>query len=408
MLIAVIWSRFGPYHLARLRGAAEVAASRDDTIIGIEIARRDTVYDWSNIAGVGALEHITLFDREVYEDIPASVIRRRIAATLTNLAPDAVAINGWAAPEARAALRWCDGGRRAEAIVMSETKADDAPREWWKEAYKRHLLQGCGAALVGGTAQAEYLTGLGVPRAGIHLGYDVVDNNYFASSAAAVRRDAIRERAHLGLPERYFFACTRFIGRKNVDGLLLAYAMYRRRAGSRPWDLVIAGSGEAKAAYEQLVRAKSIDGVTWPGFVQYPDLPAYYGLASAFIHAAHTEAWGLVVNEALASGLPVLVSRTVGAARELIEEGRNGLTFDPANTEDLADKMRHLAVLDAPRLAGMRAAASRSVELWSPRRFGEGLMAAVYGPIRHRSHIDSRGALRAQTRATDTETVRNT
>ena len=269
MKIVVLWSRFGPYHVARLRGAVGIAAAHGAEIYGIEIARHDALYEWDAVDRSNSFEHITLFDRGTHQDIHTRDIQARLIPTLEAIAPDAIAVNGWAVTEARAAIDWCDGGRRAAAIVMSETKADDAPRVWWKELVKRHMLKKCSAALVGGAVQADYLVGLGMPRDRIEFGYDVVDNDYFTQGAAAARADAVRLRASLGLPERYFFACVRFIKRKNIDNLLRAYAAYRRQSPSAPWGLVVAGSGEEKTTYDALVRDLSIDGVVWPGFIQY-------------------------------------------------------------------------------------------------------------------------------------------
>ncbi len=384
MKIAVIWSRFGPYHVARLRGAVGIAATHGASIYGIEIARRDAQYEWDAVDRSDSFEHITLFDRETHQDIHTRDIQAKLIPTLEAIAPDAIAVNGWAVAEAQAAINWCNGGRRAAAIVMSETKADDSPRVWWKELVKRQILKKCSAALVGGAVQADYLVGLGMSRDRIEFGYDVVDNDYFAQGAAAARADAIRLRARLGLPERYFFACVRFIKRKNIDGLLRAYAVYRSQSPDAPWGLVIAGSGEEKASYDALVRDLSIDGVAWPGFIQYGALPIYYGLAGAFIHPACAEAWGLVVNEALASGLPVIVSRTVGARYELVSEGHNGFSFDPSATDQLADRLLEIAQLDRDRLTAMHAAAFATAAKWSPERFGRGLMAmALLPPKRH-------------------------
>ena len=385
MKVAVLWSRFGPYHVARLRGAVAVAAADGADIYGIEVARHDALYEWDAVDRSDSFEHITLFDRETHQDLRARDIQAKLIPTLEAIAPDAVAVNGWAVAEARAAIEWCDGGRRAAAIVMSETKADDVPRVWWKELVKRHLLKKCSAALVGGAVQADYLVGLGMPRDRIEFGYDVVDNDYFAEGAAAARADAIRLRTRLGLPERYFFACVRFIKRKNIDNLLRAYATYRRLSPSAPWGLVVAGSGEEKASYDALVRDLSIDGVSWPGFIQYGALPVYYGLAGAFVHPAYAEPWGLVVNEALASGLPVIVSRTVGARYELVSEGRNGFSFDPSAPDQLADRLLEISQLDRDKQTAMRAAALATASEWTPERFGRGLMAMAHlPPERHR------------------------
>jgi glycosyltransferase involved in cell wall biosynthesis len=261
---------------------------------------------------------------------------------------------------------------------MSETKADDAPRMWWKEIAKRWLLSRCDAALVGGRSHARYLEELGFPTDRIVLGYDVVDNDYFRRGSALVRHEAQARRAAAGLPGNYFFACTRFIARKNVDLLLRAYARYRTRAsGEIPWGLVIAGGGEEEARLKALERALDLDGVIWPGFVQYDELPLYYGLASAFVHAAVAEPWGLVVNEAIASGLPVLVSRSVGAAGELVAHGVNGYLFDPHDANDLAEAMTQLAGLSAVERTDMASASSAIASRWEPSRFGAGLLTAA-------------------------------
>ena len=91
---------------------------------------------------------------------------------------------------------------------------------------------------------------------------------------------------------------------------------------------MVLGSGVEETYLRRLAVEIRLKGVVWPGFVQYDMLPVYYGLASAFVHPAKSEPWGLVVNEAAASGLPLLVSRTVGAQYELVEDGRNGYLLD--------------------------------------------------------------------------------
>ncbi len=105
-------------------------------------------------------------------------------------------------------------------------------------------------------------------------------------------------------------------------------------------------------------------------------MPAYYGRAGAFIHPALVEQWGLVVNEAMAAGLPVLVSERAGCAPDLVRQGVNGFTFDPLNTAELA---RLLGVISrsAHDRAGWGAASRVIVAEWSPGRFASGLWAAA-------------------------------
>ncbi|MFO7640505.1 MAG: glycosyltransferase, partial [Candidatus Competibacteraceae bacterium] len=187
MMIAVIWARFGPYHLARLRGLADRGAAAGYAVVGLEIARQDH-YAWDQQAGAEGFTRHTVFPEARYDALTPRQIRRGVAQALDRIQPDAVTINGWSVPEARAALAW---GRRRGVItvLMSETKEDDGdgPRRWWKEALKGWLARRAAAALVGGRKQVDYLVKLGFPRARIFLGYDAIDNDYFARETAQVR-----------------------------------------------------------------------------------------------------------------------------------------------------------------------------------------------------------------------------
>ena len=145
-----------------------------------------------------------------------------------------------------------------------------------------------------------------------------------------------------------------------------------------PWSLVLLGDGALRPALNsQLSTLNLHDHVQMPGFKQYPDLPAYYGLANAFIHASTTEQWGLVVNEAMASGLPVLVSNRCGCATDLVQDGVNGFTFDPYNIEEMAQLMLKLSTLNPSQLSTMCAASQRIISNLGPERFAQGLKAAV-------------------------------
>jgi glycosyltransferase involved in cell wall biosynthesis len=242
-------------------------------------------------------------------------------------------------------------------------------RPWWREAVKRRLVRQFSAALVGGTPHRDYVVQLGLPPERVFDGYDVVDNDYFAAGADAARADAPALRDQHRLPERFFLASARFIAKKNLDRLIRAFAAYRKTAGAAAWDLVLLGDGPEKPRLTQLIDELAIRGsVHLPGFKPFADLPAHYGLAGAFVHPSTTEQWGLVVNEAMAAGLPVVVSRTCGCAPDLVTDGVTGLAVDPY---DPADITRALATAAAPAFdrTAMGQAARERVAAWSPARF---------------------------------------
>jgi glycosyltransferase involved in cell wall biosynthesis len=304
----------------------------------------------------------------------------RVAETLERLRPGVAFLPGWGDRFALAGLRWCQR-TRTPAVVMSESTRHDSigdrdadpgrpvRRPWWREAVKQRLVRQFSAALVGGTPHRDYVVELGLPPGRVFDGYDVVDNDYFAAGADAARADPPAARAKHNLPERFFLASARFIAKKNLDRLIRAFAAYRKTAGAAAWDLVLLGDGPQKPRLTQLIAELAIRGsVHLPGFKPFTDLPAHYGLAGAFVHPSTTEQWGLVVNEAMAAGLAVVVSRTCGCAPDLVTDGVTGLAVDPY---DPADITRALATVAAPEFdrAAMGRAAQERIAAWSPARF---------------------------------------
>jgi glycosyltransferase involved in cell wall biosynthesis len=152
---------------------------------------------------------------------------------------------------------------------------------------------------------------------------------------------------------------------------------------------VLLGDGSLRADLESLIAALDLDrNVRLPGFRQYDELPAYYGLADAFVHASTTEQWGLVVNEAMASGLPVLVSNRCGCVPELVDQGTTGHSFDPNDEAALARCMVEI-VREEGRRREMGEKSAARIRGWGPDRFAQGLQAAAEaarraGPPRRR------------------------
>ena len=379
MRAAVIFDNFGPYHLARLRAAADVTE-----LLAVEVASGSAEYAWERETGISGLKVVTLLERGTSREISRRELSARLSRVLDEFQPQAVFIPGWSNRAAFAALSWCVRND-APAVVMSESSELDEARVTWKEWIKQRVVGLCSAALVGGRPHKDYAVKLGMPAERVFQGYDAVDNGYFADKVKEVRSAKSEVRRGKGLPENYFLASARFIEKKNLPGLIEAYARYRKLAeksetGNRKseiWDLVLLGDGPLRETLNSQLSTLNLRGhVVQPGFKQYPELPAYYGLANAFIHASTTEQWGLVVNEAMASGLPVLVSDRCGCAADLVREGVNGFTFDPFNVEEIVQRMFQLSTLNS-QLQDFGAASARIISNWGPGRFAQGLKSAA-------------------------------
>ena len=432
--VAVLFQRFGPYHHARLNAAGKLMR-----VFGVEACGMEDTYAWARVEGAAAFTRITLTDRYSRNRQWKREMDREMRRALNKIKPDAVVVPGWSSTAALSALSWC-AEARTPAIMMSETTAWDEARSGWKERIKRRLAGICSAGLVGGRAHAEYLEQLGIERRKIFMGYDAVDNDYFAARAEEVRSQKSEVRSQHGLPENFFLASARFVEKKNLSRLIKAYVRYREMAqvedgrwkmedggakseagsqnassglqppspqggegitesgkqkteigsqntsprpspqggeGGVPWSLVLLGDGPLKSDLCHLISDLGLQHCALlPGFKQYDELPVYYGLARAFIHASTIEQWGLVVNEAMASGLPVLVSDRCGCAADLVQEGRNGFSFDPRNVEALAQLMLKISARNFP-LSQFGLASREIISQWGTGRFADGLARAV-------------------------------
>lgn len=376
MRVAIFFDRLGPYHCARLH-----AAGQRLVVTGIEVAGETASYDWDRVEGSYAFERTTLFPDRDSRTVSGAETKQAVQDALEACRPEVVFVHGWFERSALAAAAWCRK-TGTPSVIMSETTAHDFDRSWWKETVKRRVVNTFQAGLVGGSAHAAYLEALGIPRARVFTGYDVVDNAHFTQGADAARADAEALRARLGLPRHYFLASNRFIQKKNLPRLVHAYADYRAATDDAPWDLVLLGDGPCRPDVEQAIAEADVaDAVHLAGFKQYDELPAYYGLADAFVHASTTEQWGLVVNEAMASGLPVIVSERCGCAPDLVSDGFNGFTFDPYNKDQLATRLKRMA--EHPERRDKMAQASRThIADWGPEAFGEGARQAAYAAAR--------------------------
>ena len=380
--VAILFEILGPYHVARLAGAA---CAMD--VLAVEILEKSGAYGAAyglNLPAIpSALTHVPLGARGGATGTTWRDYERLFDARLGPLALDAVAVCGWASLGSIAATHWA-ARRGLPVIVMSETTPWDFARAPVVDTIKRGLARHYAAALCGARSHKDYLVSLGLAPDAVFLGYDAVDNDYFANAADAVRDSGAMPELGPGkrLPEAarglYFLVSARFIEKKNLKRLLEAYAAFRAGRSTDPadWPLVVLGDGKLRDDLEALRGMLGLSAfVQMPGFRQYGELPSFYATAGAFIHASTTEQWGLVVNEAMASRLPVLVSNRCGCAAELVQEGVNGFTFDPLDTRRMTALMRQMATGDAR--AAMGAASRRIVADWGPERFGAGLAAAV-------------------------------
>ncbi|MEO8891262.1 MAG: glycosyltransferase family 4 protein, partial [Coleofasciculaceae cyanobacterium] len=353
---------------ARLTSFYNHYSQLDVNIVGLELARHEAEYAWQAQVEELPFKVISVIEKQQLEEVSFTQLLRQLYAVLSQLNPDIIVIAGYARPAMLATLLWSIRNQKPS-VLLSETKKDDAPRSWWSEMLKKWILKHYKSALVGGQPQKRYLTELGMPAEAIFLGYNVVGNESYHP----------KKIKSLPLPvERpYFLAINRFVPKKNLLFLISAYAAYRQTTGANAWDLVLCGEGVLRPQIEQKIAELDLKNVVHlPGFLQQDELLPYFAHAKCFIHASIQEQWGLVVNEAMAAGLPVLVSNRCGCFEDLVIEGVNSFGFDPDNSQQLIDLMLKVSS-GKTDLAKISHAALEHIQKFSPDYFAQGLIQAV-------------------------------
>jgi glycosyltransferase involved in cell wall biosynthesis len=255
-----------------------------------------------------------------------------------------------------------DGLRRAE------------PR--WRRAVQCALFRHVDAFLAIGSANRDFYLARGVAPDRIHMAPYSVDNDYFRDNirAARTRRAALLSELRLSSSLPIVLFASKLQPRKRCGDLLCAYEMIRERT---PAQIVVVGDGSERARLIEYARSRRLDEVRFVGFKNQSELAAYYDLCDIFVLPSEQEPWGLVVNEVMNAGKPIVVSDAVGAARDLVPQGHSGYVFPVADTAALARNLRIL--IEQPDLRRRMGDSARAlVGDWGIEATAAGIRSAIH------------------------------
>jgi len=334
--IGLIWSQFAAYHIDRCEAVARRFSGRAQ-IVAVEVATTSTTYAWEPSGDITGAGKITLFPGQSYDSV--SGWKRYLALLRAVRGCDTVCVGlSYAAVES-ILLSWTLRLMGKQLIVFSESKFDDRTRSVWTECGKSLVLRCYGAAVVGGRRHRDYFRFLRFLRRPVVPGYDVV-------GIERIRRQSGDELAPGGIPwaSRQFLFVGRFVDKKNLLCLIEGYARYVATAGAYVRRLILVGSGEEEAAMRALAERHGIaEMIDFPGFLGAEAVSRALAGALALVLPSREEQWGLVVNEALALGLPAIVSGEVGSRDLLVRNLVNGFVIESNSPDGIARAMLQLS-----------------------------------------------------------------
>jgi 1,2-diacylglycerol 3-alpha-glucosyltransferase len=307
------------------------------------------------------------------------LLNRGLESALSAAAPDAIVCGGYNYAASWQALLWA---RRRDLpfLLWSESHQHELRQNRpLVEFLKTEFLRRCDGFLVPGRAAQEYLVAHKIKPQRIFTVPNAVDNELFATAAAKARTTERAWRRQGNLPDRYFLFVGRLVREKGVFELLTAYAKLneplRRQVG-----LVFAGEGDCRRELESTAAAVLPGNVRFAGFQHRDQLAAYYAFAEVVVLPTYSDTWGLVVNEAMACGLPIIVSNAAGCEPDLVRANWNGLVVPPMDVTALCSAMESLATQPQVRRI-MGANSACHISRYSPRQWSEGVSQAMEATV---------------------------
>ena len=337
--------------------------------------------------GIAARWDVPLLDGYSYEFLPSLIPSQRwvpaavgphlnpgIVTRLSKSRFDAVIIHSYLYPTDW--LVWLVARLRRIPVLFY---GDLYPRPWkpiarrlLRQTLTLVMLRGCAAYLAIGSVAKQVYTDYSVPAERIFLAPYAVDNDFFVSQNSQWKPRQAALKRELGIPHEVpvVLCVAGMVSKKRqID---LVEAMARLQIPAR---LVLVGRGPL---FEQ-VRSfccSRLPQTILTGFKNQSELPQYYAVADVFALPSLQEEFGLVINEAMCAGLPIIASDTVAAARDLVRGGENGYTFPPGDVDSLA---RHLELLlsDAEMRQRFGRRSREIISEWSYERTVQGILAAM-------------------------------
>ena len=368
MKIVFIHTDLRIYWPARLKALDAYLKEKGHELFVIEIAGKGSPYSFAEKRKDVFPNWQILFPNAKMEELHAKdEIKKKVFAALNKINPDVVVGGAIAFPSGALSTAWVKKNKK-KIVIFDDTKKENVVRSKMVDFIKQQIYH-CVDAVIYPSSSEWMDTGnyWGFKKEQIFGGIDVVDNSFWD-----------KKRNNKTQRKPYFLSVGRLLACKNYLFLLEVYNNYRKAVGEKDaYDLILIGNGPMRSQIEDYLQFNHLHGVSLLDFVQQEDLAGFYKNAEAFILPSYQETWGLVINEALASGTVVFASTACGATNSLIVDGEDGYKFSPYNKKELFDKLVSFQSLSSETKCQMKMCGKEIVGNWGLDKFVQGVYDAI-------------------------------
>jgi glycosyltransferase involved in cell wall biosynthesis len=321
--VLIVHNDFRVYWKGRLLFLKKYLQERDIDFYAIELFGKGSPYSFDTYENKEQW-WTCLFPDKSYDEISIVTIRETFLNKINEINPDVVIAGSIVFFAGALGLRWAKNNHK-KFIMFDDAKPSQIKRNFFVQWVKDLItMQIDGLWLPSKDYDEAYRKFIDKDSL-VFYGYNCIDNDLF------------KFRAKREMDFTTIICVARLVPIKNIDYLLRAWKLIEKR---RPnYRLVIIGDGPEFVNLNELTLHMGLKTIVFLGAVNNSDIPTYFYNSAAFVLPSLSESWGLVVNEAMASGLPILISNKINASNTLLKEGINGFGFEPSNVKNIAEKI---------------------------------------------------------------------
>jgi glycosyltransferase involved in cell wall biosynthesis len=359
--VAVLNNDFRVYWKGRLHYLHRFLSTQNTDLYAVELFGKGSPYSFDTVS---AEQHWwrCLFPEHSAADLTKQEIKKAIFAALDHLQPDVVIGPSIVFYAGALGIAWAKQNKK-RFIMFDDAKPAQV---------KRNLIVQTVKDLI--TAQID---GLWLPSKIYDSAYAKFNNNstLFFYGFSAIDNKLFKQHTPATYDKNVIICVARLVPIKNLNNLLRAWQKVEPE--NTGYQLKIVGDGPEEEQLKRLAAELALSSVEFVAAVSNNELPATLALADAFVLPSLSETWGLVVNEAMAAGLPVLLSNNVNAAGDLLKEGENGYGFDPYKVDEITTAILRYINLDKENKQRLSQQSLAIIDKMSYEQMGEQLLNAI-------------------------------
>lgn len=361
MKVLIVHNDFRVYWKGRLLFLKKYLQERDIDFYAIELFGKGSPYSFDTYENKEQW-WTCLFPDKSYDEISIATIRETFLNKINEVNPDVVIAGSIVFFAGALGLRWAKNNHK-KFIMFDDAKPSQIKRNFFVQWVKDLItMQIDGLWLPSKDYDEAYRKFIDKDSL-VFYGYNCIDNELF------------KFRAKREMDFTTIICVARLVPIKNIDYLLRAWKLIEKR---RPnYRLVIIGDGPEFVNLNELTLYMGLKTVVFLGAVNNSDIPTYFYNSAAFVLPSLSESWGLVVNEAMASGLPILISNKINASNTLLKEGINGFGFEPSNVKNIAEKIISFIDLGIEEKRRMSENSSKIINSMNYENMGEELVSML-------------------------------